>query len=163
MMPYGQIASRLTHLYSNGVKAASSQHHPPEQVIGPPGSGKSTYCHGLQQFFNALERDIRIVNLDPANDMLPYECALNITELIQLQDVMDEFGLGPNGAMIYCLEYLEANLDWLLDGLQALQDDEDQKADYFVFDMPGQVELSTNHDSLKNIIKKLEKAGYRVG
>lgn len=99
------------------------------------------------------------MNLDPANDMLPYECALNITELIQLQDVMDEYGLGPNGAMIYCLEYLEANLDWLLDGLQALQDD---KADYFVFDMPGQVELSTNHDSLKNIVKKLEKAGYRV-
>lgn len=125
-------------------------------VIGPPGSGKSTYCHGLQQFFKALERSVHIVNLDPANDMLPYECALNITELVSLQDVMQEYGLGPNGGMIYCLEYLEQNFDWLQEGLQKL------KGDYIVFDMPGQVELSTNHDSLRNIIRKLDKLGYRL-
>lgn len=97
------------------------------------------------------------MNLDPANDMLPYECALNITELISLQDVMQEYGLGPNGGMIYCLEYLEQNFDWLEEGLEKLKD-----ADYVVFDMPGQVELSTNHDSLRNIVRKLEKLGYRL-
>lgn len=97
------------------------------------------------------------MNLDPANDMLPYECALNITDLISLPDVMQEYGLGPNGGMIYCLEYLEQNFDWLQEGLENLKD-----ADYIVFDMPGQVELSTNHDSLRNIVKKLEKLGYRL-
>lgn len=127
------------------------------QVIGPPGSGKSTYCNGLQQFFHALERSIHVVNLDPANDALPYECALNITELISLQDVMQEYGLGPNGGMIYCLEYLEENFDWLQEGLEKLEDGE-----YIVFDMPGQVELSTNHDSLRNIVRRLEKLGYRL-
>lgn len=89
--------------------------------------------------------------------MLPYECALNITELINLQDVMQEYGLGPNGGMIYCLEYLEQNFDWLQEGLENLKDGE-----YIVFDMPGQVELSTNHDSLRNVIRKLEKLGYRL-
>ena len=102
------------------------------------------------------------MNLDPANDALPYECALNITDLVQLQDVMEEFGLGPNGAMVYCLEYLEENVDWLIQGLQELRDDEGKAAEYFVFDMPGQVELSTNHASLRNIVRKLEKASYRV-
>jgi predicted PilT family ATPase len=39
-------------------------------VIGPPGSGKSTYCHGLYQFLNGVERKTIVVNLDPANDLL---------------------------------------------------------------------------------------------
>ena len=39
-------------------------------VIGPPGSGKSTYCHGLHQFLNGVERKTIVVNLDPANDLL---------------------------------------------------------------------------------------------
>jgi hypothetical protein len=46
---------------------------------------------------------------------------------------MREEGLGPNGAMLYCMEYLEQNLDWLVDGLKELD------GDYFVFDVPGQV------------------------
>jgi hypothetical protein len=34
-----------------------------------------------------------VVNLDPGNDMLPYDCAVDIMELIKLEDVMDEFAL----------------------------------------------------------------------
>ena len=34
--------------------------------------------------------------------------------------------------------------------------------DYILFDLPGQVELSTNHPSVKNIIRKLSKSGFRV-
>lgn len=70
---------------------------------------------------------------------------------------MNEFGLGPNGGMLYCMEYLEANYDWLEDRLNELDKD-----DYVLFDLPGQVELSTNHPSVKNIIKKLTKGGFRV-
>lgn len=102
------------------------------------------------------------MNLDPANDRLPYAPALDITELISLQDVMEEYGLGPNGGMIYCLEYLEENFDWLQSSLEKLVDEQGNRAEYIVFDMPGQVELSTNHDSLRNIVQKLEKLGYRV-
>lgn len=46
---------------------------------------------------------------------------------------MREEGLGPNGAMLYVMEYLEQNLDWLVDGLRGLD------GDYVVFDVPGQV------------------------
>lgn len=38
-----------------------------------------------------------IVNLDPANEDLPYECAIDIAELVDLQKVMEEENLGPNG------------------------------------------------------------------
>ena len=128
-----------------------------EIVVGSPGSGKSTYCYGKHQLFSALNRPISIVNLDPANDNIPYPCAVDIASLVTLQDVMVEHGLGPNGGMLYCMEYLEANYDWLEDRLKELGGDA-----YVLFDLPGQVELSTNHTNLKRIIDKLGKSGFRV-
>ncbi|CAA7257393.1 unnamed protein product [Cyclocybe aegerita] len=128
-----------------------------EVVCGAPGSGKSTYCYGKHQLFTAFQRPISIVNLDPANDSLPYPCAIDISELITLHDVMDKFGLGPNGAMLYCMEYLEANYDWLEEKLKDLGGDA-----YVLFDLPGQVELSTNHESVKHIVEKLTKSGFRL-
>jgi GTPase SAR1 family protein len=128
-----------------------------EVVCGSPGSGKSTYCFGKHQLLSALGRPISIVNLDPANDSVPYPCAIDISSLITIQDVMNEHHLGPNGGLLYCMEYLEANYDWLEDRLKELGGDA-----YVLFDIPGQVELSTNHDSLKRIVEKLTKSGFRV-
>lgn len=31
--------------------------------------------------------------------------AVDIRELISLDDVMEELGLGPNGGLMYCMEY----------------------------------------------------------
>lgn len=129
-----------------------------EIVCGAPGSGKSTYCHGKHQLFDALGRPISVVNLDPANDSLPYPCAIDISSLITLEEVMKRYGLGPNGGMLYCMEYLEKNFDWLEERLRDLGNDA-----YVMFDLPGQVELSTNHESLKNILDKIsKKCLYRV-
>ncbi|KAL0957911.1 hypothetical protein HGRIS_000092 [Hohenbuehelia grisea] len=128
-----------------------------EIVCGSPGSGKSTYCFGKFQLNTALNRPISIVNLDPANDNIPYPCAIDISSLITLGDVMETHGLGPNGGMLYCMEYLEANYDWLEERLKELGNDA-----YVLFDLPGQVELSTNHDSLKRILERLTKSGFRL-
>ncbi|KAH9930481.1 cytoplasmic protein [Epithele typhae] len=128
-----------------------------EVVCGSPGSGKSTYCYGKHQLFTALNRPIAIVNLDPANENVIYPCAVDISSLIKLEEVMQEYGLGPNGGMLYCMEYLETNYDWLEDRLKELDKD-----DYVLFDLPGQVELSTNHPSVKNIIRRLTKSGFRL-
>lgn len=129
-----------------------------EIVCGSPGSGKSTYCYGKHQLFTALSRPVSIVNLDPANDNIPYPCAIDIASLVTLSEVMDEHGLGPNGGMLYCMEYLEANFDWLEARLHELGKDA-----YVIFDLPGQVELSTNHDSVKHVVERLAKCGFRVG
>lgn len=73
---------------------------------------------------------------------------------------MAEHGLGPNGAMLYCVEYLEKNFDWLVERLDEVL--EKQGGGYVIFDTPGQVELWTNHDSLKRIVERLMKMEYRV-
>lgn len=62
---------------------------------------------------------------------------------------MQEFKLGPNGSMIYAMEFLETNIDWLVNKI------EQSSERYFIFDLPGQVEIFSNHSSLKNIIKAL--------
>lgn len=125
-------------------------------VVGPPGSGKTVYCAGMQQFLNALGRKTVVVNLDPANDMLPYECTINIGELVNLEEIMERTGLGPNGGLVYALEFLEKNIKWLKKRLKEYSDS------YFLFDCPGQVELYTHHTSMRNIIGKLQKWTYRI-
>lgn len=66
-------------------------------VVGPPGSGKTTYCRGMAQFMAGAGRKVAIVNLDPANDALPYDVAVDIADLVSLEEVQAELGLGPNG------------------------------------------------------------------
>lgn len=125
-------------------------------IIGPPGSGKSTYCDGMQQFLSAIGRKCSVVNLDPANDRTSYPCALDIRDLVTLEEIMAEEELGPNGGVLYALEELEHNGDWLEEGLKGLGED------YVLFDCPGQVEIYTHHSSLRNLFFRIQKIGYRV-
>jgi GTPase SAR1 family protein len=89
-------------------------------VIGPPGSGKSTYCDGMQQFMGAVERKCSVVNLDPANDHTSYEPAVDVRDLVTIDEIMEQESLGPNGGVLYALEELEHNFDWLAEGLKEL-------------------------------------------
>ncbi|KAA3458511.1 GPN-loop GTPase 3-like [Gossypium australe] len=146
-------------------------------VIGPAGSGKSTYCSSLYQHCETLGRSIHIVNLDPAAENFDYPVAMDIRELISLDDVMEELGLGPNGGLIYCMEYpfllflhLEDNLDdWLNEELDNYLDD-----DYLVFDCPGisfawmriyfigQIELFSHVPVLRNFVEHLKRKNFNV-
>ena len=103
-----------------------------------------------------MGRKVAIVNLDPANDNLPYECDVDISELITLQDAMEKLKLGPNGSLVYCMEFLEKNLEWLRKGLDKL------RGCYFLFDCPGQVELYTHHSSVRNIAMQLQTWNFKV-
>ena len=123
-------------------------------VIGAPGCGKSTYCNGMAQFLNSVGRETVVVNLDPGNDLLPYECAVDVMELIRLEDAMDEFDLGPNGGLVYCMEYIEQNLDWLQEQLA-----EKCAGKYILVDFPGQVELFTHHGSVRAIGEAIARWG----
>ena len=90
--------------------------------------------------------------------MLPYECMYDLRDLITLEGAASECELGPNGALIYCAEFLEANVDWLLEHLAspALRDC------YVLLDMPGQVELYTHHGAVRGVVQALAKANHRL-
>lgn len=54
---------------------------------------------------------------------------------------------------MYCLEYLETNIDWLQEKLQPFMD----QGYYCIIDSPGQAELYTHHESLHHIVHTLTK------
>ena len=126
-------------------------------VVGPPGPGKSTYCAAMKRFLTALGRLAVIVNLDPTNDSLPYACDVDISELVTLGDVTEKLHLGPNGGLVYCMEFLEKNISWLKTRLASRC-----AGKYVLFDCPGQVELYTHHSAVRNIASALQALNYRV-
>lgn len=121
-------------------------------VVGPPGSGKTTYVAGMQQALHSLGRQVCVVNLDPAaNPHLPYISNIDIRELITVEEVMEQLQLGPNGALIYCMEYLASNLHWLKQQVEQQQ----QHNNYLLIDFPGQVELYTCSSALTAVFSYL--------
>jgi GTPase SAR1 family protein len=124
--------------------------------LGAPGTGKTTFCFALQQFLEQLKRTHALINLDPANENMEYkvdyfksnfQCDIDIQGLITLNEIMDKLQLGPNGAMIYAMEFLEENINYLEEKILERKD-----CKYFIFDLPGQVELYSNHESLKKVL-----------
>ncbi|KLJ05525.1 GPN-loop GTPase 3 like [Blastomyces silverae] len=123
-------------------------------VMGPAGAGKTTFCTALIQHLQTTRRSCFYVNLDPAAESFSYEPDLDIRELITLEDVMEELGLGPNGGLMYCFEFLLQNLDFLTEALDPLTDEY-----LIIFDMPGQIELYTHVPLLPSLIQHLSRAG----
>jgi hypothetical protein len=52
-------------------------------------------------------------NAHQAAESFKYKPSVDIQELISLEDVMEEMDYGPNGGLIFCMEYLLKNFDWL--------------------------------------------------
>lgn len=63
----------------------------------------------------ALGRPSSVANLDPANDNVPYaeDAAFDVRELVDVDEVMEREELGPNGGVLWAMEEIEANMDWL--------------------------------------------------
>ena len=97
-----------------------------------------------------------VVNMDPGNDRIPYPCSIDVKNLISWEMVMEERKIGPNAALLYCMEYIEQHIDWLFEQMDAFPEF------YFILDCPGQVEITTDHPSLRNILKKLEKRKFNM-
>ena len=127
-------------------------------VVGPPGSGKTTYCNGMQQYLGLLGRDAWVINLDPANETYEdYDTLWNIgQDLVNLTSVMEQLELGPNGGLLYCMEYLERHIHVLVERIQQeCCNPTSNHPRYLLFDFPGQVELFTHGTSVSTILQKL--------
>jgi len=127
-------------------------------IIGPAGSGKSTYCSKLVRHCEDLRRSVQVINLDPAAEYFDYPVMADLRDLIQIDDAMEDTSLnfGPNGGLIFCMEYLAQNFDWLQEQL------DEQEDDYILFDCPGQIELYTHIPVMRQLLERLQSWDFRV-
>ncbi len=82
-------------------------------VVGPAGAGKTTYCSTIKEHCDTIHRPVFLVNLDPAAEGLPFKADFDVRDLVSQADVMPSLKLGPNGALVFCFEYLAQNLEIL--------------------------------------------------
>mmetsp|Transcript_17752 Transcript_17752/g.46329 ORF Transcript_17752/g.46329 Transcript_17752/m.46329 type:complete len:273 (+) Transcript_17752:328-1146(+) len=125
-------------------------------VMGPAGAGKSTYCARIAEFCETTRRRVHVFNLDPAAENFEYPVAWDIRDIISLDDVTETLSFGPNGGLIYCMEFLIANLQVFDEALGHYEDD------YIIFDCPGQIELYTHIPVMKRLVDHLTQNEYRV-
>ncbi len=126
-------------------------------VIGPAGSGKSTFCSTIQNHCDTIGRSMHVANLDPAADEFRYSVSFDIRDLISLSDAMEEMGLGPNGALLFCMEHLVENAEWFEEQVGDYNDD------FLLLDCPGQIELYSHSTVIQQVGDMLRRAGYQVG
>jgi GTPase SAR1 family protein len=105
--------------------------------IGTAGSGKSTMVYAFQMWMNSQGLDVVTVNLDPGAESLAYAPDVDVKDWIDLDQIIEEQGLGPNGAQVAAADLLALNAKEIADVLETFE------TSYFLIDTPGQVELFT--------------------
>jgi len=126
-------------------------------LIGTAGSGKSTLAHTFKQWTNVHGIDSVVVNLDPGAENLTYSPDVDIRDWISLKEIMNDHGLGPNGAQVACADLIAMNMDDVKKSIQSF------KTDFVVLDTPGQLELFVFRESGRLIMQTLQPNRSIIG
>jgi GTPase SAR1 family protein len=89
------------------------------------------------------------LNLDPGADKLLYTPDVDVRDWIKLSEVMEEYGLGPNGAQVAAADMMALNIKEISQVVEGFN------TDYVLIDTPGQMELFTFRQSSRYIIDEL--------
>ncbi|HID71529.1 MAG TPA: GTPase [Thermoplasmata archaeon] len=125
--------------------------------IGIAGSGKSTLTAAFSNWLSLNGVDAVLVNLDPGATNLDYTPDVNIREWVRLEDVMDDYNLGPNGAQIVSADLLSLHIQEVLDIVNEFE------CDYIIWDTPGQIELFVYRESSTFLLNQFDKNRTLVG
>lgn len=117
-------------------------------VTGTAGSGKSFLTNALKSWYVGRGEDAIAVNLDPGVVSLPYEPDVDVRQMIDLQGIMEEYSLGPNGALILAADMVATRLEEIQDEIDSY------KPEYVIVDTPGQTELFAFRESGEYIVKQ---------
>ncbi|MHB8566644.1 MAG: ATP/GTP-binding protein [Nitrososphaerales archaeon] len=125
-------------------------------LAGTAGSGKSSLCAALLPWFSDKGATIASVNLDPGATNLPYEPDVDIRDYIDLSSVMQNYQLGPNGALILAADLVATRINDIQEAVDEIN------PDYAIFDTPGQIELFAFRNSGPYIVDNVQCEGKTV-
>ncbi|MBE0511512.1 ATP/GTP-binding protein [Candidatus Bathyarchaeota archaeon] len=120
-------------------------------IIGTAGSGKSLLTASLNEWLKVGKQKTATVNLDPGVLTLPYVPDIDIRNYINVNELMEKYGLGPNGALLMAADLIAEEAQRLGREIQ------DLKSDVVIVDTPGQMELFAFRASGPYIANELTK------
>lgn len=104
--------------------------------IGMAGSGKTTFMQRLNSHLHAKKTPPYVINLDPAVLKVPFGANIDIRDSVKYKKVMEEYNLGPNGAIVTSLNLFSTKIDQVIKLVE-------KRSDSFqnvIIDTPGQIE-----------------------
>jgi GTPase SAR1 family protein len=110
-------------------------------ITGTAGAGKSLLTSSLVSWYREKSQDAIAVNLDPGVLTLPYDPDVDIRNSIDMQQIMTDYSLGPNGALIFANDLIASKLNEIQEEIDGTT------ADFVVVDTPGQIELFAFRES----------------
>lgn len=120
--------------------------------VGTAGAGKSSLVAAYDRWCKQHGLSTVTVNLDPGAEKLPYEPDVDIRDWVRIDQIMEEHGLGPNGAQVAAADMIALNLTELQNEIETY------RADQILVDTPGQLELFVFRQSGKHIVESLNPA-----
>ncbi len=118
-------------------------------IIGTAGSGKSQLTAQFTRWLEMNREDVMAVNLDPGSIVQPYAANVNVRDYIKVEELMEEYALGPNGGLMLAHDMMAGIVE------QLTQDIEDFTPDICLVDTPGQMELFAFRDIGARIAESL--------
>ncbi len=118
-------------------------------VVGPAGSGKSTFTAAFREWMIKNEYDAIVVNLDPGADILPYTPDIDVRDIVSIDEIMEEYALGPNGAQILAADLIANHVE------EIKNDINEYSTNYVIYDTAGQLELFAFRAASKFIVDYL--------
>lgn len=104
-------------------------------LIGMAGSGKSSLTASYSEWLKNSDQDVLVANFDPGATAIPYNPDIDARKYVDVENLMLDYKLGPNGALIMAS-------DLLADHLEEIREEvEDANPDILLVDTPGQIEL----------------------
>jgi len=120
-------------------------------IIGTAGSGKSLLTASFSEWLKMSKQNVTVVNLDPGALKLPYSPDVDVRNYVNVGDLMEKYGLGPNGALIMAADLIVDEND------EISREIEDLKSDIVLVDTSGQMELFAFRSSGPYIVSELTK------
>jgi len=120
-------------------------------LIGTAGSGKSLLTASFSDWLRIQKQNVITVNLDPGVLTLPYTPDIDIRDYIKIEQLMQQYGLGPNGALIMAADLIAEETERLGDEIASF------RPDMVLIDTPGQMELFAFRASGPYIVGELTK------
>jgi len=118
-------------------------------IVGTAGCGKSLLTATFSDWLRLKRQSVTCVNLDPAALSLPYTPDVDVRDYVRAEEVMEKYGLGPNGAVVMSADLIATEIDSLRAEIEELN------PDYVIVDTPGQMELFAFRASGPYIVKEL--------